>query len=163
MERDKKSTTILNQFKKKTKKIVNKDLFTEFFYLNKNRGVIEFLTQQDEILIESFFKKLLPEEFKEFVNIIILNDAEEEIRTWYYDSENLVIVIKINWGFKKQEISIDIDINNFLTTTIDDNHIVQENIDYILFNDFLISFLTNNAKNLAQTFELITQRKSKKI
>ena len=97
MERGKSTNFILRQFRRKSKRVVHKDLFTEFFYLNKGRRVIEFLKNEDKILsIESFFKEFMPQEFKDFVSVKILNDAEEEITSWYYDEENLTIVIKIN-------------------------------------------------------------------
>lgn len=159
MERGDKTKFILKQFKKKSKKLINKDYFTEFFYLNKNRKVIEFITNQDEeLIIETFFKKFIPEDFKEFVKLKILNDSEEEIKNWYYTDENLVFVIAINWGFKKQELSIDIDIDNFIITVIDEKGNVMKNIDYTLLNDHLISFLTTQARNLAETYRKIAKK-----
>lgn len=161
MERSEKTDSILRQFKKKSKRIVNKDFFTEFFYLNKNRRVIEFLYHEDSLILESFFKKFLPEEFKEFVSLKILNDSEEEIRSWFYENENLVLVLAVNWGFKKQEISIDIDIESFEVSIINEDGSIVREIDYVLLNEFIISFLTNQAQALAQAFEKLTNKKNK--
>ena len=113
MERNEKTQSILRQFKKKSKRVVNNNIFTEFFYLNKDRRVIEFLAQdEDTLLIENFLKHFLPKDFRDFIKLKVLNDFEEETRIWYYDSENLVLVIEVNWGFKKQEISLAIAIDN---------------------------------------------------
>jgi hypothetical protein len=162
MERNEKTTSILRQFRKKSKRIVNKDFFTEFFYLNRHRRAIEFLYEDDQLILEDFFKKFLPADFKEFVQFKLLNDSEEEIRTWMYENENLVLLIKVNWGFRKEEISIDVDIDNFSITSIDDKDIVIKQIDYYLLNDFLISFITNQSNALSETFEKIVQNKKEK-
>lgn len=153
MERGKKTGIILRQFRKKNKRIVHKDLFTEFFFLNKDRRIIEFLFQDEKLIIETFFKEFLPDEFKNFINVKIYNDMEEEIKTWYYDSENLVVAITVNWGFKRQEISVDINIENFVVNVVDEKGLIIRNIDYVMFNDYLISFLTLQARNLAQSYE----------
>ncbi len=158
MERGKTTDFILKQFKKKSKRIVNKDFFTEFFYLNKERQVIEFLRNGNGLVMESFFKEFLPEEFKEFVKVKLYNDVEEEINTWYYDEENLVVILDINWGFKKQQVSIDLDIENFAVTVIDENGGFMKRVDYVLFNDYLISFLTTQARTLAQSFETLNKK-----
>ena len=158
MQRGKKTNFILRQFKRKSKKIVNKDYFTEFFYHNKEREIIEFLKDSNEkLIINTFFKKFIPDEFKEFVNIKIYNMNEEEVRLWYYSQEDLILVINVNWGIKKQEISIGIDIENFEITIIDDKENVSKKIDYLMFNDYIISFLTIQARNLAETFKKITR------
>lgn len=159
MERGKKTSFILRQFRKKNKRIINKDLFTEFFYLNKERRIIEFLTQDGDLVLNDFFKRFLPEEFRSFIEVKIYNDMEEEIKTWYYDSENLVIILSVNWGFKKQEISIDINIENFVVTVVDEKGMIIRNIDYIMFNDYLISFFTLQARVLAESFENIGSSK----
>jgi hypothetical protein len=96
------------------------------------------------------------------VQFKLLNDSEEEIRTWMYENENLVLLIKVNWGFRKEEISIDVDIDNFSITSIDDKDIVIKQIDYYLLNDFLISFITNQSNALSETFEKIVQNKKEK-
>lgn len=153
MQRGKKTSFILRQFKKKSKRVVNKDYFTEFFYLNKNREVIEFLKDSNGYILENFFKEFVKEEFKEFVEINILNENETPINLWYYNEENLVLVIKINWGISKQEISVDIDIENFEITIINDNGKIKKSIDYTMFNDYLISFLTIQARNLSESFK----------
>ncbi len=160
MERGKKTSFILRQFRKKSKRVVNKDLFTEFFYLNKSRKVIEFLNDSTGNLhVETFFKQFLPSEFRDFANVKILNDAEEEITTWYYDEENLVLTVNVNWGFKKQDISVDINIENFLITVISEDGKILRNIDYTLFNDYLISFLSIQSRNLAKAFDLVSGKK----
>ncbi|MFW6285576.1 MAG: hypothetical protein ACOC16_00225 [Nanoarchaeota archaeon] len=161
MERTDKTNSILRQFKKKSKRVINKDFFTEFFYLNRHRRAIEFLFNQDELILEEFLKKFLPLEFQDFVELKLLNDSEEEIRTWYYDNENLVLVLKINWGFRKEEISIDVDIENFCVTSINEEGFVFKQIDYYLLNEFIISFITNQANNLSKTFENIVDNKKK--
>jgi hypothetical protein len=160
MERGKKTSFILRQFRRKSKRVVNKDLFTEFFYLNRSRRVIEFLSDYNKCLhIENFFKEFLPNEFKDFVKLKILNDSEEQINTWYYDEENLVIVVSVNWGFKKQEISIDLNIENFVVTSINEDGKIIRDVDYTLFNDYLISFLSIQSRTLAQSFEIISAKK----
>lgn len=161
MERGKKTNFILRQFRKKSKQIINKDLFTEFFYLNKDRRVIEFLAQDDKLSIELFFRKFLSDDFKDFVKLKILNDVEEEIKTWYYDTENLVLVLDVNWGFKRQEISVDVSIENFVITVIDDKGQLLREVDYVLLNDYLISFLTLQARNLSAIYESLSKKKSK--
>ena len=159
MERGKKTGFILRQIKKKTKRLIKKEFYTEFFYLNQNRRVIEFLVNEDEkSAIEIFFKEFIPEEFRNFIKIKILNEDEEPINSWYYDDENVVLVISVNWGFKKQEISIDIDMDNFVITVIDDKEKVEKNIDYTMFNDYLISFLTIQARTLSETFQKISKK-----
>jgi len=158
MERGKKTNFILRQFKKKSKRAVNKDYFTEFFYLNKNREVIEFLSDNSNILvIETFLKEFIPEEFKDFIKIEVLNEEEEKIKTWYYTNENVIILIKVNWGFKKQEITVEIDMDNFEITILDDEKILKS-FDYTMFNDYLISFLTIQARTLAETFNKISNK-----
>ena len=153
MERGKRTDFILKQFRRKSKRIVHKDFFTEFFYLNRERRVVEFLTQDHELTMEHFFKQFLPEEFRAFVQLKILNDVEEEVKTWYYENENLALVILVNWGFKKQEISIDVSIDNFIVTALDEKGQNVRQVDYVLLNDYLISFLTLQARHLSETFE----------
>ncbi len=153
MERGKKTSFILRQFKRKSKKLISKEFFTEFFYLNRERRVIEFLSINKVLAVEHFFKEFLPTEFRDFVEIEILNDIEEKINTWYFNNENLVILLKVNWGFKKQEISVDIAIENFIVTVIDENNQVLRDVDYVLLNDYFISFLTIQARNLAETYK----------
>lgn len=153
MERGKKTGFILRQFRRKSKRIVNKDLFTEFFYLNKNRRIIEFLSQDETLVYEEFFKQFVPDEMKGFIKVRILNDLEDEINIWYYDAENLTIVIDINWGFKKQEISIDVNIENFCVSAIDQQGVIVREVDYTMLNDYLISFATIQARNISETFE----------
>ncbi len=158
MERTEYTNSILRQFRKKSKRLVNKDLFTEFFYLNKNRRVIEFLVSEDDLVVETFLKSFLPHEFRDFVKVKILNDEEEEIKNWFYDDEDLVLVLEVNWGIKKQEISLDVDIENFSVAVIDEEGLVLKEIDYVLFNEFLISFFTIQAQNLAQSFDKLSKR-----
>ena len=159
MERGKKTSFILRQFKKKSKRIVNKDIFTEFFYINRERRIVEFLLNDENLVIETFFKEFLPSEFRDFVKIRALNDVEEEIKIWYYDNETLVLVIEVNWGFKKQEMSVDIDIENFVVTVIDENGQITRDIDYTLLNDYVISFLTIQARTLAEAFDVLSKKK----
>ncbi len=159
MERGDKTDSILRQFRRKSRRIVNKDIFTEFFYLNKQRKVIEFLNLNDELILTTFLKQFLPEDFREFVTIKILNDAEEEISTWFYEVENMVLVISVNWGFKKQEISLDVDMDNFIVTILDENGDHYRKVDHTLLNDYIISFITNQAKNLAQSFNVLSGKK----
>lgn len=160
MERGKTTDFILKQFRKKSKRLVNKDLFTEFFYLNRKRRVIEFLDNDGTFVMETFFKEFLPHEFRDFVSIRIVNDVEEDINNWYYDEENVAIIVTVNWGFKKQEYSVEIDIENFVVTVIDEEQNLMKKVDYVLFNDYLISFLTLNARNIAQTYDVLVQKNS---
>jgi hypothetical protein len=162
MERGNTTDFILKQFRKKTKRIVKKDLYTEFFYLNRGRRVIEFLQHEEVLSMNVFFKEFLPESLKDFIKVKILNDSEEEVKTWYYDEEELVLVIEVNWGKKQQEISVDIDIDNFAITIIDQDQNMSKSIDYVMFNDYLISFLTLQARNLAQTFDLLSPNNKQK-
>ena len=158
MQREKKVNYILRQFKKKSKKIINKDYFTEFFYINENREVIEFLRDNNRnLIIDIFFKKFLPEEFSNFVNIKIMNFNDEEVNLWYYSEENLILLIEVNWGFKKQEISIDLDIENFEVRVVEDDEEISRKIDYTFFNEYLISFLTIQARNLAEIYNKISK------
>jgi hypothetical protein len=164
MERGKKTSFILRQFRKKSKRTVNKDLFTEFFYLNRDRRVIEFLKEgdSDDFVIQNFFKKFLAKELRPFVEVNLLNDVEEPIKNWYYEDENLVLLLKINWGFKKQEISLDVCIENFIVTVLDDNESILRKVDYVMLNDHLISFLTLQARNLSEVYENISNQKKEK-
>ena len=161
MERGNTTDFILKQFRKKTKRIIKKDLYTEFFYLNRSRRVIEFLEHENSLAMNTFFREFLPKEFRDFVHVKVYNDSEESVKTWYYDEENLVVVIQVNWGKKQQEISIDIDIDLFKVTIIDQDQNDVKSIDYVMFNDYLISFLTLQARNLAQTFEVLVDNKKK--
>ncbi len=162
MERGKNTDFILKQFKKKSKRVIKKDLFTEFFYLNRERRVIEFLKHDGVLAMDKFFKEFIPNEFRPFVKVKVFNEVEEEIKTWFYNEENLVLVVEVNWGNKKQEISVDIDIENFALTIVDQNQVMTRSVDYIMFNDYLISFLTLQARNLAQTFDALAQRREEK-
>ena len=153
-----KTEKLLRHFKRKTKKTLSKNVFTEFFLLNKNRKIIEFLNQENVLLIELFFKQLIPTDFREFVNIKILNEFGEDIFIWYFEEEILSLVICIKWGFKKQEISVEFDIENFTEKLIeissdeDEKSKVLENINYKILNDYIISFLSNQAENLSKCF-----------
>ncbi|MCA9495601.1 MAG: hypothetical protein KC589_01550 [Nanoarchaeota archaeon] len=158
MERGKTTSFILKQFKRKTKRVLKKDEFSEFFYFNKDRKVIEFLSHDDTLSIENFFKAFLPVEFRDFVSVKIMNDHEEKISTWYYNDEDLVVILSVNWGVRKQEISVDVSIDNFVVTSIGEDGTVARDIDYILFNDYIISFFTIQARNLAKTFEKISKQ-----
>ena len=144
-----KINNILRKLKRKSKKLVKDDIYTEFFYFNKNRRIIEFLEQDGVLVMETFFKKFIQKELSEFIRIKILNDNEEEIKNWYFEEEDLVILISINWGNKKQEISVDISIDNFITTIINSNKEVFKEVDYNLLNSFIISFLELRSKNIS--------------
>ena len=160
MNRSEKTEYILKQFKKRNKKLVNKDLITEFFYLNRSRKAIEFLESNGTLIIEDFLKKFLPREFQEFVGIAILSEEEEDIKTWYYNEEGLIIVLRVNWGFKKQEISFDINIENFIVTIIDDT--ITRTVDYSMFNDYLISLMIRQARSLSEIYtNMLSKRRIK--
>ena len=148
----KKEKLILGKIRKKSKKIIEKQVFTEFFFINKNRKVIEFLKDNNETNLEFFFKNLIKEEFRPFVKLKIYNCSEEEIETWYYDEENLVLAIEINFGKKKQQNSIEININNFVLTSLDnwENSIIF--IDFKLLNNFLITFLKSESEKISRVF-----------
>jgi hypothetical protein len=163
MERTKSTSSVLRQFRKKSRRVLNKDLYTEFFYLNRNRKVVEFLVDGENLLISDFFKEFLPIDFRDFVSVELHNDSEESINTWFFDVEDLVIVVKIDWGFRKEEISIDIDIDNFVVTSVDENGSAFQQVDYRLLNEFIISFLINQAKILSETYEKISKRRKRKL
>lgn len=164
MERGKKTGFILRQFKKKSKRALSKDFFTEFFYLNQKRRVVEFLfSENDSLIIEDFLKEFLSEELKDFVSLRVLNDNEEEIQTWYYPTEDLTLAIHIDWGDKSQEISINVNIENFVVTTINEDEKVNTQIDYTLLNDFIISFLTTKGRELSEIFNKLKINKKDSI
>lgn len=159
MEKNKNVEAILRQFRKKSKRIINKDYFTEFFYINKNRKVIEFLfDEKNNLLLEKYLKKFIEKDFKEFIKISLINDEEEEIKTWFYEKEDLIINLQINWGFKKQEICLQIDIENFIIEILDQENFCLRKIDYNLLNDYLISFITNQAKTLSESFKILSKK-----
>lgn len=137
---------------------MHKNLFTEFFYFNEDRKVIEFLSNDSVLLIEHFFKESIPKNFREFIEIVILNESEESVKTWFYDTENIDIIIKVNWGFEQQEISLELDVESFYVMVINNSKSFVKNIDIILLNDFIISFLTNQAKSLSQSFDLLVEK-----
>ena len=160
MEREKRTKFILKQFKKKTKRLLQRNNYTEFFFINKERKVIEFLTRDSQLTLELFFKEFLPREFREFVTIRIFNEVEEEIKTWYYKEEDIVLVFEINWGSKFQEISTHISIEPFIHMVLtQSNTIILREINYELFNEYVISILMYQAKNLSKIFETINFKK----
>ena len=160
MEREEKTKFILKQFKKKSKRLLQRNNYTEFFFVNKDRKVIEFLTREKELALTLFFKEFLPKEFKEFVIIKIFNEMEEEIKTWYYGEEDIVLVLEINWGSKFQEISTHISIDSFIHSIFTQNNtIVLREVNYELFNEYLISVMMYQARNLSKIFESISFRK----
>ena len=163
MERTKSTSSVLRQFRKKSRRVLNKDLYTEFFYLNRNRKVVEFLVDGENLLISDFFKEFLPFDFRDFVSVELHNDEEEKINAWFFDMEDLVIVIKIDWGFRKEEVSIDVDIDNFVVTSVDEKGNALQQVDYRLLNEFIISFLTNQAKVLSESYDRISQRRKRKV
>jgi len=69
----------------------------------------------------------------------------------------------VNWGFKKQEISLDINIENFIVTVVDEKGAIMRSIDYVMFNDYLISFLTLQARTLSETYESLGKTKRNAI
>jgi hypothetical protein len=162
MERTKNTTSVLRQFRKKSRRVLNKDLYTEFFYLNRNRKVVEFLADGENLLISDFFKEFLPIDFRDFVSVELHNDDEDKINAWFFDMEDLVIVIKIDWGFRKEEVSIDVDIDNFVVTSVDGEGNSFQQVDYRLLNEFIISFLINQAKVLSESYEKILQRRKRR-
>ena len=160
MERGKKTGFILRQFKRKSKQVVHKDFFTEFFYLNRERRVIEFLTQDGTLALERFFHQFIPSDFRSFVSLKVFNDVEEEIKTWYFDEENAVLVIAVNWGTKRQEISVELCSESFAVSVVDEEGRMFRDVDYALCNDFLISFVTLQARTLAESFTKISKNVS---
>lgn len=137
-------------------------MFTEFFYVNEDRQVIEFLKDKDMFIMEAFFKNFLPAELREFSTIRIYNDSEEEIRQWFYESENVVIAIRISWGFKKQEMYVEIDAENFYVNALSEEGELVKNIDPSLLNDYLISFLTGQAKTISTLYKALLLKNSVK-
>lgn len=163
MERTKSTNSVLRQFRKKSKRVLNKDLYTEFFYLNRNRKVIEFLSSGESLLIDDFFKEFVPEDFRDFVSVEVHNDSEEKINSWFFDIEDMVIVIKIDWGFRKEELSVDVDIDNFIVTSVDEKGNAFQQVDYRLLNEFIISFLINQSKILSESYDKISKRRKRKV
>ncbi len=152
----KKVNDLLRRLRKKSKKALLLNTYTEFFAINTRRKVIEFLTNnRDELLYNVFFKEFLPREIKDFCNLRIVNDVGEEIRNWYYDDENLLIKVDINWGFGKQEIAIEIDVDNFCVSLFKDEEVVARNVDIELLSEFLVSFAVLQAEKIAITYNKI--------
>jgi len=56
-------------------------------------------------------------------------------------------------------MSVDIDIENFVVTVIDENGQMTRDIDYTLLNDYVISFLTIQARTLAEAFDVLSKKK----
>ena len=158
MERGGKTNFILKQFRKKSKKILNRNYIGEFFYLNKEREVIEFLKEDGILLIEKFFKKFISKKFCDFIKIRIVNEVEEEIKTWYYNEELISIIIDVDWGFKKQNIFINLDSDNFTINVIENKSKGFSNLEITLLNDYLISFLSIEGRALSKNFDKIIKK-----
>jgi len=147
---------ILKKFKKKSIRTLKKETYTEFFYLNKSRRVIEFLVDEnDELLLNKFFKEFLPREIKDFCDLELFVDDEEEIRSWYYEDENLILKIIIKWGINIQEIFTEVDIDNFMVSLINNEDLLIKNIDIELFKNYLINFVINQAESISKSYHKI--------
>jgi len=146
---------ILKKFKKKSLKSIKKETYTEFFYLNKSRRVLEFLVdEKDELLLNKFFKEFLPTEIREFCDLELLVD-DEEVRSWYYEDENLILKIVIKWGVNSQEIFVEVDIENFMVSLVNNEDFLVKNIDVDLFKNYLINFLINQTESLSKSYQKI--------
>lgn len=143
----------LKKIRRKAQKAVKNQQFTEFFVLNKQRKVIEFLlTTDNRNLLDIFFKNLVPEELKDFVSVKLRDDSEEIINHWYFEKEVLVIVLSIDWGDNKQDISIELDSEQFEMLILNSSGLNIKVLDYKLLNDFLINFLKRQAESVTKTF-----------
>ncbi len=149
---------LLKKFKKKSKRTLKKEIFTEFFFLNKNRKVIEFLLDESEnLLLNNFFKELLPKEIKEFCELKLVSD-DEEVKTWYYDDENLIIKIDILWGINKQEMFLELDIDNFTINNIKNESFLFKYVDVDLLRNYLINFVINVSKKISKDYNAIKKK-----
>lgn len=162
MDQDK-INNLLRKFKKKSKKILSKDKYTEFFIINTQRQVIEFVCDEEEkLLISSFFEEFLPNEFKDFCKLSIVNEMNEEISKWYYDEEDLSIKMSINWGTNKQEISSIIDIENFFITLSANEEVYARSIDIDLLNNYIVNLVTTQAMHISKIYKKVFGKNLKK-
>lgn len=145
----------LKKSHQRAKKAIHNQRFTEFFVMNEQRKVIEFLlTTKDKLLLEYYFLELLPDELRSFATLEIKNEAEENITHWYFNDELIVLLFKIDWGNSKQEISVEIDSEQFeaLITSKDSSFGVRF-FDYRLCNEFLKSVIKSQADMISSSFE----------
>ena len=145
----------LKKSQQKAKKAIQNQRFTEFFVMNEQRKVIEFLlTTKDNLLLEYYFLNLLPEELREFASLEIKNEAEENINHWYFNDELIILLFKIDWGDNKQEISMEIDSEQFETLITNKESVFGIRFfDYKLCNEFLKSVIKSQAYMISKSFE----------
>lgn len=145
----------LKKSQQKAKKAVLNQRFTEFFVMNEQRKVIEFLlTTKDKLILEYYFLNLLPEELRQFASLEIKNESEENINHWYFNDELIILLFKVDWGNSKQEISMEIDSEQFevLITNVDSLFGVRY-FDYKLCNEFLKNVIKSQANMISKSFE----------
>lgn len=151
--------SLLRKYKRKTKKSLRKETYTEFFYVNTHRKVIEFLSDEnEELLLNKFLKEFLPSEIKEFCELGLFNEMDEEIKNWYYENETLIIKIQVKWGFSTQDLVLDIDIENFYVNLYKNGELSGKNIDIELLNNFLINYIISQSENISKIYDSIKKR-----
>ena len=152
----------LKKVKQKAQKAIRNRDFTEFFVLNKQRKVIEFLlTTQEKLLLEFYLHSLIPEEMREFVHLELRNEEEEKIIHWYFDEELVIFVLHIDWGDNKQEISIEVDSEQFEVLVANSGDLGIRILDYKMLNDFMVSFIRKQAEMISNTFNSIKEENEK--
>ncbi|MFT4244663.1 MAG: hypothetical protein ACMXYB_04400 [Candidatus Woesearchaeota archaeon] len=152
----------LRKTKQEAKKAVHNNNYTEFFMLNEQRRVIELLvTSKKKTLLEFYFLQLIPEEIRDFVNLYVKNDIEEEIHHWYFEDEVLVLVFSIDWGDSKQETSIEIDSEQFQFLTLNQNGVGIKFLDYKLCNEFFKQILHSQASMVTKMFQSLKEENLK--
>lgn len=143
----------LKKSQQKAKKAIQNQRFTEFFVMNEQRKVIEFLlTTKDNLLLEFYFLELLPEELRDFATLEIKNEAEENINHWYFNDELIVLLFRIDWGDSKQEISMEIDSEQFEVLITNMESIGIRYFDYKLCNEFLKNVVKSQADMISNSF-----------
>jgi len=126
--------------------------FTEFFLINEERKVIEFLKEKNELLMSKFLKELLPRELEPFCYVKLLDDCGEEINCWYYEEESILLNVSVISGQENFELSIELDIELFMISVYMDDIICMKNVDVELFSNYLINFLSIQAKHLSKLY-----------
>lgn len=144
----------LKKSKQEAKKAMLNQQFTEFFVLNEQRKVIEFLvTSNNTTLLEYYFKQLLPEELRDFVTLQIQSESDEVITHWYFNEEVISLLFTIDWGDSKQEIFLEIDSEQFEMLITNQNGFGVRVFDYKLCNEFIKQVIKSQAKIIIDSYE----------
>ena len=163
MKKNNNFDSALKKLKAQAKKSINKQNITDFFVLNKQRKVIEFLlTTEEQLLLTYYLKSLVPEELVNFIDLRLKNELEEEIVHWYFEEEIIIVEISIDWGNQKQTISIEVDTEQFEMLIEYDSSLQVKALDYTMLSDFLSQFVQRQAKMITEVFEGIKLKNSKK-